>query len=208
MPNPASVIDPNALWPDGSTSLSQWSPSPDGRLLSYGRSDGGADWETVKVRDVDGGMDLPEELKWVRFSGLSWTRDSKGFFYSRYPEPPKGKVLEAALANQTLYYHRVGTPQAADTLIYARTDLPSWFVSGSATEDGRYSSSGCRRARTTATACITPTCAIRSIRRSGRRSRRSSKKTAWSSRRSGTGAASCSCERIVRPRTGRCWRSI
>jgi len=135
---PGVVIDPNALWPDGSTSLSQWSPSPDGRLLSYGRSDGGADWETVKVRDVDGGMDLPEELKWVRFSGLSWTRDSKGFFYSRYPEPPKGKVLEAALANQTLYYHRVGTPQEADTLIYARMDLPSWFVSGSATEDGRY----------------------------------------------------------------------
>jgi prolyl oligopeptidase len=132
------VIDPNALWPDGSTSLSQWSPSQDGKRLAYGRSEGGADWETVRVRNVETGMDLDDELKWVRFSGLSWTRDNKGFFYSRYPEPPKGKVLEAALANQTLYYHRVGTPQSADTMIYARKDLPSWFVSGTATEDGRY----------------------------------------------------------------------
>jgi prolyl oligopeptidase len=136
--SPSVVIDPNALWPDGSTSLAQWSPSPDGRLLAWGRSEGGADWEIIKVRDVATGIDMAEELDWVRFSGLSWTRDNKGFFYSRYPAPPAGKVRQAALANQTLYYHRIGTPQSADTLIYARKDLPSWFVSGSATEDGRY----------------------------------------------------------------------
>jgi prolyl oligopeptidase len=135
---PAVVIDPNALWPDGATSLAQWSPSPDGRQLAYALSEGGADWETVRVRDLQTGKDLADEIQWVRFSGISWTRDNKGFFYSRYPEPPKGKVLEAALANQTLYYHRVGTPQSADTLIYARKDLPAWFVSGGASEDGRY----------------------------------------------------------------------
>ena len=135
---PVLVLDPNALWPDGSISLGQWAPSDDGRLLAYGMAEGGADWRTVKVRDVDGGKDLPDELRWVRFSGLSWTADGKGFFYSRYPEPPKDKVLEAALANQALYYHRLGTPQSDDRLIYARPDLPTWFVGGSVTEDGRY----------------------------------------------------------------------
>ncbi len=135
---PQVVIDPNVLWPDGSTSLAQWAPSPDGRTLAYAKSEGGADWETVHVRDLETGKDLPDEVRWVRFSGISWTRDGKGFFYARYPEPPAGKVLEAALANHTLYYHRVGTPQSSDTLIYARPDLPTWFVSGAATEDGRY----------------------------------------------------------------------
>jgi prolyl oligopeptidase len=74
----------------------------------------------------------------MRFSGISWTKDGKGFFYSRYPEPPKGKVLEAALSGQAIYYHRLGTPQSADALIYERQDHPSWIVGGAVTEDGRY----------------------------------------------------------------------
>jgi prolyl oligopeptidase len=135
---PSLVIDPNALWPDGSTSLSQWSPSPDGRLLAYSVSGGGADWETVKVRDVDSGKDFADDVRWVRFSDLAWTHDNKGFFYSRYPEPPPGEVLQAALANQAVYYHRVGTPQSADRLIYARPDLPTWFVWAGVSEDGRH----------------------------------------------------------------------
>jgi prolyl oligopeptidase len=132
------VLDPNVLSPDGSLSLAQWAPSHDGRLLAYGLSEGGADWRTVHVRDIDSGKDLPDEIRWMRFSGISWTNDSKGFFYSRYPEPPKGKVLEAALSGQTIYYHRIGTPQAQDRLIYGRKDLPTWFVGGQVTEDGRY----------------------------------------------------------------------
>ncbi len=135
---PRLVIDPNVLSPDGSTSLAEWRPSPDGRLVVYGLSEGGADWQTLHLRDVDSGRDLPDLVEWMRFSDLSWTKDSKGFFYSRYPQPPKGKVLEAALADQALYYHHVGTPQSQDRLIYARKDLPTWFVGGSVTEDGRY----------------------------------------------------------------------
>ena len=77
-------------------------------------------------------------ISWVRFSDLSWTHDSKGFFYSRYPEPPAGKVLEAALANQAIYYHRVGTPQSDDVLIYQRQDHPAWIVNATVSEDGRY----------------------------------------------------------------------
>ena len=136
--DPKLVLDPNTLSPDGSISLAEWQPSPDGRLLVYGLSEGGADWQTLHVRDVGAGRDLPDVVEWMRFSGLSWTKDSKGFFYSRYPQPPKGKVLEAALANQALYYHRVGTPQSQDRLIYQRMDLPTWFIDGSVTEDGRY----------------------------------------------------------------------
>ncbi len=132
------VIDPNVLSPDGSISLAQWSPSPDGKLLAYGLAEGGADWRTIRIRDIDSGKDLPDEVKWMRFSDISWTNDSKGFFYSRYPEPPKGKVLEAALSGQAIYYHRAGTPQSKDVLIYERKDLPTWFVGGTVTEDGRY----------------------------------------------------------------------
>ena len=135
---PSLVIDPNVLSPDGSLSLAQWMPSPDGRLLAYGLSEGGADWETIHVRHVDKGQDLPDEVKWMRFSEISWTKDAQGFFYSRYPEPPKDKVLEAALSDQALYYHRVGTPQSEDKLIYSRPDIPNWFITGSTTEDGRY----------------------------------------------------------------------
>ena len=132
------VLDPNAISPDGSISVGQWAPSPDGSLLAYTLSEGGADWQTVKVRNVATGRDASDEVRWMRFSDLSWTQDGKGFFYSRYPEPPADKVLEAALANHALYYHRAGTPQSQDVLVYARKDLPEWTIVGSVSEDGRY----------------------------------------------------------------------
>jgi prolyl oligopeptidase len=135
---PRLLIDPNELWPDGKTALASFAPSPDAKLLAYTTSEGGADWQTIHVRDIASGKDLVDRIEWMRFSGLSWTKDSKGFFYSRYPEPPKGKALEAALSGQALYYHRVGTPQSEDVPIYERKDLPTWFVGGGVTEDGRY----------------------------------------------------------------------
>ena len=135
---PTLVIDPNAISEDGSLSLAQYQPSPDAKLLAYGLAEGGADWRTIKVRDVATGKDLPDEVRWMRFSDISWTKDAKGFFYSRYPEPPKNKVLEAALSGQALYYHRVGTPQSEDLLVYERKDLPGWLIGGTVTEDGRY----------------------------------------------------------------------
>ena len=135
---PTLVIDPNAISEDGSLSLAQYQPSPDAKLLAYGLAEGGADWRTIKVRDLATGKDLPDEVRWMRFSDISWTKDAKGFFYSRYPEPPKNKVLEAALSGQALYYHRVGTPQSEDLLVYERKDLPGWLIGGTVTEDGRY----------------------------------------------------------------------
>src|SRR5688572_8977852 len=135
---PQLLVDPNSLSPDGSVSLMNFSPAPDGRRLAYTLSQGGADWQTVRVLDVDTGKDLANEVKWMRFSWLSWTKDSKGFFYSRYPEPPKGRVLDAELGRHALYYHRLGTPQSEDLLIYERKDVPSWLIGGWTTEDGRY----------------------------------------------------------------------
>ena len=135
---PALVIDPNLLSPDGSISLAQYAPSPDARLVVYAIAQGGADWETLRVRNVATGEDLSDVISWVRFSDLSWTHDSNGFFYSRYPEPPAGKVLEGALADQAVYYHRVGTPLSDDVLIYRRLDHPAWIVNAKVSEDGRY----------------------------------------------------------------------
>jgi prolyl oligopeptidase len=132
------VIDPNQLSPDGSVALQQYSPSPDGKLLAFGLAEGGADWQTVHVRDLATGKLLADTVRWMRFSGIAWTKDGKGFFYSRFPEPPKGKTLEAALGTHALYYHRVGTPQSEDRLIVERKDLEGWFVFGSVTDDGRY----------------------------------------------------------------------
>ena len=135
---PTMVLDPNELSPDGTTSVSQFEPSPDARWLAYAAAKGGADWETVRIRNVVTGADLADELMWVRFSEIAWTHDSKGFFYSRYPAPPKHKVLEAALTGQAVYYHRLGSRQADDVLIYQRLDHPSWLVNATVSDDGRY----------------------------------------------------------------------
>jgi prolyl oligopeptidase len=135
---PVLVIDPNVISEDGSLSLSEWQPSPDAKLFAYGLSEGGADWSAIHVRDLATGKDLQDDVRWVRFSNISWTKDSRGFFYSRYPEPPKNKVLEAALSGHAVYYHRAGTPQSQDTLVYERKDLPRWVIDAVVTEDGRY----------------------------------------------------------------------
>jgi prolyl oligopeptidase len=132
------LLDPNALSPDGSIALLGYQPSPHGTHLAYDLSQGGSDWVTIHVRDVATGKDLPDVIRWVKFSGLAWTEDGKGFFYSRYPAPPAGKAISQQLVNQKLYYHRLGTEQSADTLIYARPDLPEWIVGGRVSEDGRY----------------------------------------------------------------------
>lgn len=135
---PRLVLDPNAISRAGDTALMDFAPAPDGQRLAYALADSGADWQTIHVRDLESGQDLIDSVRWVRFSTIAWTKDSAGFFYSRFPEPPAGKVYEAALSGHALYYHRLGTSQEADRLICERPDLPTWFISGTVTEDGRY----------------------------------------------------------------------
>ncbi len=136
---PASVVlDPNELSPDGSIALSDFVPSPDGRRFTYGQAEGGSDWSIYYFRDVATGETLPDRLEWVKFSTVSWTRDGRGVFYGRYPQPPPGQELEAALSDKRIYYHRLGTDQAADRLIYARPEEPSLFIDAHVDESGRY----------------------------------------------------------------------
>ena len=90
------------------------------------------------MQDVGTGQDLPDQVRWVKFSDASWTKDGKGFFYSRYDAPAKGKALQAQNYYQKLFYHRLGTPQAKDRLVYERKDHKTWGFGGEVTEDGRY----------------------------------------------------------------------
>ena len=139
MTGPEKVaIDPNELSPDGSIAMSYWAASPDGQHLVYGQSEGGSDWSTVHVRDLSNGKTLTDVVRWVKFSGISWTEDGKGFFYGRYPEPPPGKALEAAVADKKIFYHRLGTEQSADPLIYERPEEPQLFIDAELDETGRY----------------------------------------------------------------------
>jgi prolyl oligopeptidase len=132
------LLDPNLLSKDGTIALASVAISSDGKLLGYGTATSGSDWNEFHVRDVATGKDLTDHIRWAKFSGLSWLKNNRGFLYSRYPEPTENEKLKAALSNQMLYYHEVGTPQSKDRLVYARPDQPSWFVGGNVTDDGRY----------------------------------------------------------------------
>lgn len=135
---PRVLLDPNKLSEDGTVALSGYAVSENGRLLAYGTSDSGSDWQEWHVRDIETGRDLEDDLQWVKFSGASWTHDNEGFFYSRYDEPNKETKLQDTNYFQKLYYHRVGAPQAEDVLVYERADHKDWGFDGGVSEDGRY----------------------------------------------------------------------
>jgi len=134
---PQMVLDPNTLSADGTVALSGLQVSPDGKFIAYSLSASGSDWQEWKVRDVETAKDLSDHLKWVKFSGASWTRDGKGFFYSRYDEP-KGNTLKSTNYFQKVYFHKLGTPQTEDVLVYERPDQKDWLFGGTVTEDGNY----------------------------------------------------------------------
>lgn len=135
---PQVLLDPNTWEKDGTAALTGSAFSADGKYLAYGVSRSGSDWVTWKVLDVAMRLPLADEIPWTKFSSASWTADSKGFFYSRYPEPKPGEKYQTVPSNQKVYYHRLGTPQNDDRLIYERPDQPSWILNAIATSDGRY----------------------------------------------------------------------
>ncbi len=132
------LIDPNGWASDGATALSEWVPSEDGRLLVYGIQDGGSDWRTVKILDVAIGKMLDDEVKWMKFSNLSWAKDGSGFYYSRFPAPAEGQAFQQLNENQAVYFHRIGTPQSADTLVYATPETPKRGHFAQVTDDGAW----------------------------------------------------------------------
>ena len=134
---PRVLLDPNMLATDGTVALADTAISDDGKLMGYGIATSGSDWNEWHVRDIDTGKDLSDDLKWVKFSGASWTKDNKGFYYSRYDEP-KGAALREANYFHKLYYHRLGTAQSEDKLIYERPDNKELLFSGDVSDDGHY----------------------------------------------------------------------
>lgn len=132
------LLDPNTLSSDGTVSLRESAVSDDGRYFAYALSQAGSDWQVWRVRDVASGQDLPDELRWSKAGGGSWRKDGSGFYYTVYDAPKEGELLKAANQYEKLYFHKLGTLQSADTLVYTRSDDPDWFVGGEVTDDGRY----------------------------------------------------------------------
>lgn len=134
-----TLLDPNTWAADGTVSLTGYAASRDGRWLAYSTARAGSDWNEIRVRAVATGEDTTDVVRWVKFSGINWTHDGRGFFYSRYPEPVAGgNTTFSELANQKVYYHRLGTAQAEDVLIHESADFPQRGWGASVTEDGRY----------------------------------------------------------------------
>ena len=135
---PRVLLDPNKWSKDGTIALGGLSVSDDGKFLAYSAPEAGSDWQTWRVLEIASGKLLADEIRWVKFSNTSWTKDGKGFFYSRYPEPKEGAKFQSLNFNQKVYYHRIGTPQSEDSLAYERPDHPDWGLFATVTDDGAY----------------------------------------------------------------------
>jgi len=132
------LLDPNSMSKDGTVALSGMGFSDDGRLLAYAIADAGSDWQIWRVRDVETGKDLADEVRWAKFSGASFSKDGKGFYYSRYAAPPEAEKLTAVNLNQKVWYHAIGTHQDDDVLVFERPDQPDWYLRATVSDDGRW----------------------------------------------------------------------
>lgn len=131
------LIDPNEWASDGTAALAGWSASGDGNKLVYSIQDGGSDWRTLKVVDVNSGEILSDEIEWVKFSPITWVGND-AFLYSRFPEPKEGEAFQSLNLNQTVYYHKLGTPQSADIAIYSTPDNPKLGHRAEVTHDDQW----------------------------------------------------------------------
>ncbi len=127
---PRVLLDPATLLADGTAALAAWIPSEDGKLIAYGIQEAGSDWEQWKVRDVTTGNDLSEQLKGVKWAAVAWAKDGSGLYYSRYD----GGVNFFS----KLFFHKLGTPQSEDRLIYENRDIKEWTFIPEVSQDGRY----------------------------------------------------------------------
>jgi prolyl oligopeptidase len=133
---PVEILDPNQFSNDGTASLAAYGFSKDGRYLAYGVSEGGSDWRTIHIKDLQSGQVLKDRVEWVKFSGISWYKD--GFFYSRYPKPKAGDELKGQSRFHAMYYHKIGTAQSKDELVFTDRRNAKMNIYGSTTEDERF----------------------------------------------------------------------
>ncbi|NET24555.1 prolyl oligopeptidase family protein [Okeania sp. SIO1I7] len=134
---PKVLIDPNKFSEDGTVALSGIAISKDGKLIAYGISNSGSDWQEWRIKNIETGEDLPDVLQWIKFNVPAWKNDNQGLFYSRY-EQPQGGELEETNYLQKVYYHRLGTPQSDDVLIYEKPERKEWSFNCYITEDSKY----------------------------------------------------------------------
>jgi prolyl oligopeptidase len=132
------LIDPNTWSADGATALAEWVPSEDGKYLLYSVQDGGTDWRTLRVLDVATAQPRSDEVKWVKFSDLAWAKDGSGFYYSRFPEPKTGATYQSLNENQAIYFHKLGTSQTADRLIFSTPRRPELNNTAQVSDDGKW----------------------------------------------------------------------
>ncbi len=132
------LLDPNTLTADGTVALSGLSVSDDGKTLAYGLASSGSDWQEWHFRDVATGKDLTDILTDIKFSGASWSKDNGGIYYSRFPRTDEKAKLTSLNYDQKIYFHKLGTPQTEDKIIYERPDDKELSVGGGVTEDGDY----------------------------------------------------------------------
>ncbi len=135
---PKVLIDPNKFSTDGTVALSGLAVGPLGNNIAYGVSSSGSDWQEWRVREVVSGEDLEDKLKWIKFSGASWLKRNPGFFYSRYDEPKSDGTYQDVNYFQKLYFHKVGSEQSEDKLVYDRPDDKEIGISAQVTDDGHY----------------------------------------------------------------------
>jgi prolyl oligopeptidase len=134
---PTVLLDPNTLSEDGTVAISGLSISDDGRLAAYSIADAGSDWVKWYVREVGTGADLPDVVAWSKFSSASWLEDGSGFFYEGY-DAPEGDLLKTTNYFHKIFFHKLGTAQSEDQLIFDRPDDKEINVGAAVTDDGRY----------------------------------------------------------------------
>ncbi len=132
------LLDPATWSRDDTVTFAEWRASRDGAHVAYAVQDGGSDWRTIRVLDVATGKVMSDVVQWARITQIAWANDGSGFYYSRYPEPKPGLSDATGLINHAIYFHRIGTPQAEDTLFFATPSKPGRVNSAGLTPDGRY----------------------------------------------------------------------
>ena len=132
------LIDPNELSANGTVAVVDTRTTEDGRFVAYATSAAGSDWQTWKVKDVATGKGLPDEIRWSKLGQASWLTDNSGFYYGRFDPPKEGAALTQVNSHHMLYFHKLGTPQSEDVLVYSRPDQPEWYLRGQVTNDGRW----------------------------------------------------------------------
>ena len=134
---PEVFLDPNTLSEDGTVALTDTSISKDGRYFAYAAAASGSDWVEIRIMDTRTGQLLDDRIEWVKFSGATWAPDSKGFYYSAY-DAPESNVYSSKNEYQKVFYHKIGTPQSRDILIYSDPEHPLRYFNGMESDDQRW----------------------------------------------------------------------